>query len=69
MSTASGSDGSDGSGGEMDPPQLKRSREAHHGVPIRRATAVRQAGGAIEDVQATCNLQAQAAQQHHQVAV
>ena len=33
--------------------QLKRSRGAHRGVLTRRATAIRQAGGALEDVQAT----------------
>ena len=34
-------------------PQLKRSRGAHRGVPTRLASAIRQAGGALEDVQAT----------------
>ena len=34
-------------------PQLKRSREAHRGVFTRQAKAIRQAGGALEDVQAT----------------
>ena len=52
-STADGSRGSDGSGGEMKLPQLKRSREAHRGVLTRRATAIRKAGGALKDVQAT----------------
>ena len=53
MSTADGSGGSDGSGGEMKLPQLKRSRGAHRGVFKRRAAAIRQAGGPLEDVQAT----------------
>ena len=52
-STADGSGGSDGSGGEMKLPQLKRSRGAHRGVFTRRAAAIRQAGGPLEDVQAT----------------
>ena len=34
-------------------PQLKLSRGAHRGVFTRRATAIRQAGGPLEDVQAT----------------
>ena len=53
MSTADGSGGSDGSGGETKLPQLNRSRGAHCGVFTRRATAIRQAGGPFEDVQAT----------------
>ena len=53
MSRADGSGGSDGSDGEMKLPQLKRLRWAHRGVLTRRATAFRQAGGALEDVQAT----------------
>ena len=53
MSTADGSGGSDGSGGEMKLPQLKRSRRAHRGVFTRRATAIRQDGGPLEDVQST----------------
>ena len=53
MSTADGSGGSDGSGGEMRLPQLKRSRGAHRGVFTRRAAAIRQAGGPLEDVLAT----------------
>ena len=53
MSTADGSGGSDESGGEMKLPQLKRSRGAHRGVFTRRATAIRQAGGPLGDVQAT----------------
>ena len=53
MSTAHGSGGSDDSGGEMKLPQLNRSRGAHRGVFTRRATAIRQAVGALEDVQAT----------------
>ena len=53
MSTAHGSRGSDGSGGEMKLPQLKRSRGSHRGVFTRRATAIPQAVGALEDVQAT----------------
>ena len=52
MSTADGSGGSDGYGGEMKLPQLERSRGAHRGVFTRRATAIRQAGGLLEDVQA-----------------
>ena len=39
--------------GEMKLPQLKRSRGAHRGVFTRRAAAIRQAGGPLEDVQAT----------------
>ena len=53
MSTEDGSGGSDGSGCEMKLPQLKRSRGAHRGVFTRRAAAIRQAGGPLEDVQAT----------------
>ena len=53
MSTADGLGGSDGSGGEMKLPQPERSRRAHRGVFTRRATAIRQAGGPLEDVQAT----------------
>ena len=53
MSTADGSGGSDGSAGEMKLRQLKRSGGAHCGVFTRRATAFRQAGGPLEDVQAT----------------
>ena len=53
MSKADGSGGSDSSGGEMKLPQLKRSRGTHRGVFTRRATAFRQAGGPLEDVQAT----------------
>ena len=34
-------------------PQLKRSRGAHRCVFTRRASAIRQAGGAVENVQAT----------------
>ena len=37
----------------MKSPQLKRPKRAHRGVFTRRATAIRQAGGALEDVQAT----------------
>ena len=40
-------------GGEMKLPQLKLSRRAHRGVFTRRATSIRQAGGPLEDVQAT----------------
>ena len=53
MSTAEGSGGSDGSGGEMKLQQLKRLRGAHRGVLTRRATAIRQTGRALEDVEAT----------------
>ena len=53
MSTADGSGDSDGSGAEMKLPQLKRSRGAHRGVFTTRATEIRQAGGPLEDVQAT----------------
>ena len=53
MSTAVGSGGSHSSGGEMKVPQLKRSRGAHRGIFTRRATAIQQTGGALEDVQAT----------------
>ena len=53
MSTAGAPGGSDGSGGVQRLAQLKRSRGAHRGVLTRRATAIRQAGGALEDVQAT----------------
>ena len=53
MLTADGSGGSSGSGGEMKLPQLKRSKGAHCGVLTRRATEIRQAGGALEEVQAT----------------
>ena len=53
MSTADAPGGSDGSGGVQKLAQLKRSRGAHRGVLTRRATAIRQAGGALEDVQAT----------------
>ena len=53
MSIAKGSGGSDGTGGQMKLPQLNRSREAHSGVLTRWATAIRQAGGALQDVQAT----------------
>ena len=53
MSTADGPGDSDGSGGVQKLAQLKRSRGAHRGVLTRRATAIRQAGGAVEDVQAT----------------
>ena len=52
MPTAEGSGGSDGYGGEMKLPQLERSRGIHRGVFTRRATAIRQAGGSLEDVQA-----------------
>ena len=53
MSTADAPGGSDGSGGVQKLAQLKRSRGAHRGVFTRRATAIRQAGGALEEVQAT----------------
>ena len=50
MSTA---ESSGGSGGGLKLPQLKRSRGAHRGVFTRRAKAIQQAGGPLEDVQAT----------------
>ena len=53
MSTADAPGGSDSSGAVQKLAPLKRSRGAHRGVLTRRATAVRQAGGALEDVQAT----------------
>ena len=53
MSTADVSGGSDGSGGEMKLLQLKRSGGADRRVLTRRASAIRQAGGELEDVQAT----------------
>ena len=53
MSTTDAPGGSDGSGGVQKLAQLKRSRGALRGVLTRRATAIRQAGGALEDVQAT----------------
>ena len=53
ISTSDGPRSSDGSGGEMKLPQLKRSRGAHRSVFTRRATAIRQPGGAHEDFQAT----------------
>ena len=53
MSTTDAPGGSDGSGGVQKLAQWKRSRGAHRGVLTRRATAIRQAGGALEDVQAT----------------
>ena len=53
MSTADAPGGSDGSGSVQKLAQLKQSRGAHRGVLTRRATAIRQAGGALEDVQAT----------------
>ena len=53
MSTEDAPGGSDGSGGVQKLAQLKRSRGAHRGVLTRRATAIRQAGGALEDVQTT----------------
>ena len=53
MSTADAPEGSDGSGGVQKLAQLKRSRGAHLGVLTRWATAIRQADGALEDVQAT----------------
>ena len=56
MSTADGLGGSDGSGGAMKLPQLKRSRGAHRGVLTRRATAIWQASGALEDIQATLEI-------------
>ena len=52
MSTADSSGGSDDSS-EMKLPPLQQSRGAHHGVLTRQATAIRQGGGAHEDVQAT----------------
>ena len=53
MSTADAPGGSDSSGGVQKLAQLKRSRGAHRGVLTRRVTAIQQAGGALEDVQAT----------------
>ena len=53
ISTSDRSGGSDGSGGEMKLPQLKRTRGAHRNVFRRRATAIRQIGGLLEDVQAS----------------
>ena len=53
MSTEDGPGSSDNSGGVMKLPQLKRSRGAHCDVFTRRATAIPQAGGPLEDVQAT----------------
>ena len=53
MSTADAPRGSDGCGGVQKLALLKRSRGAHRGVPTRRATAIRQAGGALEEKQAT----------------
>ena len=53
MSTADAPGGSDGSGGVQKLSQLKRSRGAHRGVLTRRATAIWQAGGALEEVQVT----------------
>ena len=53
MSTADGPGSSDDSGGVMKLPQLKRSRGAHCDDFTRRATAIRQAGGPLEDVQVT----------------
>ena len=53
MSTADGSGGSHGSGGVMKLPQFKRSRGAHRGAFTRRATAIQQAGGPLEDIEAT----------------
>ena len=50
MSTADAPGGLDGSGGVQKLAQLKRSRGAHRGVLTTRATAIRQAGGALEDV-------------------
>ena len=52
MSTADVPGSSDNSGGVMKLPQLDRSRGAHLGVFTRRATAMRQAGGPLEGVQA-----------------
>ena len=53
MSTAEGSGIADGSGGVQKWPQLKRSRGSQRSVLTRRAAAIRQAAGALEDVQAT----------------
>ena len=53
MSTADGPGCLDDSGFVMKLPQLKRSRGAHRGVFTKRATAIRQAGGPLEDVKAT----------------
>ena len=53
MSTADGPGSSDDSGGVMKLPQLTRSRGAHRGVFTRLGTAIRQAGGPLEDVQFT----------------
>ena len=53
LSTADGPGSSDDSGGVLKLPQLKRPRGAHRGVLTRRASAIRQAGGALGDVQAT----------------
>ena len=53
MSTADAPGCSDGSGGVQKLVPFKRSRGAHRGVLTRRATAIWQAGGALEDVQAT----------------
>ena len=53
MSIADGSGCSDSSGGEIKVPQLKRSRGAYPGNVTRRASAIGQAGGALEDVQDT----------------
>ena len=53
MSTTDAPGGSDGSGGVQKLAQLNRSRGAHRGVFTRRATAIRQARGALEEVQAT----------------
>ena len=53
MSTADGSGGSDVSSDEVKLPELERSRGAHRSVLKRRASAIRQAVGALEDVQAS----------------
>ena len=53
MSTADGPGNSDNSGGVMKLPQLKRLKGALLGVFTRRATAIRQAGASLENVQAT----------------
>ena len=53
MSTPDGPGRSDDSGRVLKLPQFKRSRGAYRGVLTRRATAIRQAGGALRDVQAT----------------
>ena len=53
MSTADAPGGSDGSGDVHKLTQMKRLRGAHRGVFTRRATAIRQAGGALKEVQAT----------------